>query len=86
MKTKVILTTGLIAAYGLTHVVAGADVPGKPLTLLANVVNVASSTSSGSFVLANLVVVPNMANPYEQDFVLPAKDPRAGKITLRSSG
>ena len=75
METKVILTTGLIAAYGLTHVVASVDVPGKPLTLLANVVNVASSTSSGSLVASNLVM-PNMANPYGQDFVLPAKDPR----------
>jgi hypothetical protein len=85
METKVILTTGLIAAYGLTHVGLGADVPGKPLTLLNSAITVSSSTSSGSFVFAN-VVVANMANPYGQDFVLPAKDPRAGKITLRSTG
>jgi hypothetical protein len=84
METKVILTTSLIAAYGLTHVGMGADVPGKPLTLLNNVINVSSSSSSGSFVISDLVV-PNMANPYGQDFVLPAKDPRAGKVTLRSS-
>ena len=79
-----ILTAGLIVAYGLTHVGMGADVPGKPLTLLNNVINVSSSTSSGGFVF-NPVVIPNMANPYGQDFVLPTKDPRAGKITLRSS-
>jgi len=83
METKTILSAGLVAAYALTHVVAGADVPGKPLTLLTDVVNVASSNSSSSF--TSLPVVPNTANPYGQDFVLPAKDSRAGKLTLRSS-
>jgi hypothetical protein len=80
METKVILSAGLIAAYGLTHVVAGIDVPGKPLTLLNGFVSTSTSSSNTA---ANLVVA-NLANPYGSDFVLPATDPRP-KITLKSS-
>jgi hypothetical protein len=75
METKIVLAAGLVAAYGLTHVVAGADVPGKPLTLLNNALM--SSTS-------NNAIMANMANPYGSDFVLPPTDPRPGlKITLK---
>jgi hypothetical protein len=75
METKIVLAAGLVAAYGLTHVVAGADVPGKPLTLLNNALM--SSTS-------NNAIVANMANPYGSDFVLPRTDPRRGlNITLK---
>jgi hypothetical protein len=79
MEPKVILSAGLVAAYGLTHVVAGADVPGKPLTLLNGFV--AASTSSSN---TATLVGTNLANPYGSDFVLPATNPRP-KITLKST-
>jgi hypothetical protein len=76
METKTILSIGLIAGYTVTHVGLGADVPGKPLTVMTTVTVTASSTGtlSGS-------VIPNLANPYGSDFAPPAKDPRPGKVT-----
>jgi hypothetical protein len=79
METKVILSAGLVAAYALTHVVAGTDVPGKPLTLLNGFVTASTSSSNTA-----TLVVANLANPYGSDFVLPATD-RRPKITLKSS-
>jgi hypothetical protein len=39
METKTILAASPLAASGLTYVIAGADVPGKPLTLLGAELN-----------------------------------------------
>jgi hypothetical protein len=77
METKTILSIGLIAGYGATHVGLGADVPGKPLAVMTTAVTVTAS-STGTF---SGSVIPNLANPYGSDFVLPAKDPRPGKTT-----
>jgi hypothetical protein len=77
METKTILSAALVVAYGLTHVVVGADVPGKPLTMLTAAVSSPSSAATP--------VVPNMANPYGEDFKLPLKDTRPTKATIPSS-
>jgi hypothetical protein len=79
MESKNLLTIGLITGYALTHVGLGADVPGKPITVMAGALTVTSSSTGtlGGSVIANL------ANPYGADFVLPAKEPRSAKITLK---
>lgn len=83
METKTILSIGVIAGYTVTHVGLGADVPGKPLTVISSaLMSSGSSSSSDSMRLAmsGSIVVVNLANPYGSDFVLPAKDPRPGKV------
>jgi hypothetical protein len=77
MEINKLLAISMVGAYVLTHEVAKADVPGKPVTLLANFVALTSNTSN----TAVTVVMPNMANPYGSDFRLPPTD-RLGKITL----
>jgi hypothetical protein len=78
MDTKVILLIGLTGGYAITHVGLGADVPGKPLTVMANVVVTSSTTSA-----TTIAMIPNMGNPYGSDFALPPNDVRLGKITVK---
>ena len=79
METKSIFTISLLVGYGITHVGLGADVPGKPLTLMANAVTAPSTAATMS---AAVVAMPNLANPYGSDFVLPAKEIRQTKISM----
>jgi hypothetical protein len=62
----------------MTHVGLGADVPGKPLTVMTSAVVTVTASSTGAL---SGSVIPNLANPYGSDFALPAKDPRPGKVT-----
>ena len=72
METKKVLAAGLVVLYVGAHEVAGADMPGKPLTLISQMM---SSTS-------NNAIMANMSNPYGSDIVLPPNPPLS-KITLK---
>jgi hypothetical protein len=74
METKKVLAAGLVVLYVGAHEVAGADMPGKPLTLISQIVM--SSTSN------NAATMANMANPYGSDIVFPPNPPLS-KITLK---